>query len=201
MLKELPEEIRRIIARSLAEYENRRLAMTESYERQRRSLLPAHDHCVKEIDDLGTNAPSRLALAISDEPILKNRDYRGLDGLTKAILLRVLHTRTLIFNVKHDYFPRNEAVECVLRHCRLVTMRIRIPPSDATMSIDDVAWTICILNNNPFPTTLHFEDLPRNDYFIYTLESAYGQALNLPSRCNITITGSIPPVIAQWRDR
>ena len=208
-LRVIPTDVRRIIDSLLTEPDARRMATTQRFEHTRKMQLPVRErHCLKEIRDIGLEEPTPLSVPMQNAPMLRNRNYQNLPGLVKAIFLRALETNSIIINLSHVNFNyvldyARDAFVCVLRSIQFVTVRLAIPwaqaPNDR-MDIHDVAFIVRTINDNARPTTLHVEIVPPG-YFIYTLASSYGQALNLPPVCRIHIVGDPLPVLLEWRDR
>lgn len=201
ILNELPPEMRETIDKVTAESDQRRLSVTSSFERNRRAAQ-RHTRCHKEIHELGENAPSTITAQLQAMPTIRNRNWTGLDALMKAILLRALHTSSIVFNIRH--LPRNDALVCVLRNIQNVTIRVDVPnlpqhTQDPYMSIFDIAWIIRNINDNHPQCTLRIEDVPYG-YSIYS--SYYRAQLQLPVPCKIQIVGDVYniPVLRLWME-
>ena len=199
ILKRLPEEIRRIVNGLLYEKDNRNLASTQTFEYARRKDIPVRErYCIKEIKDIGYETPSNYIPKI---PIIRNQNYSQQNALVKAILIRALESQTLFFDINRQnfqYFLTNfrTALICVLKNINKI--KILSNQSGTNVNVHDLAWIIRTINDNNFETTLDLMDLPDN-YFIYNLNSQYGQELRLPQVCKIIVLCK-PSIFKQWSE-
>ena len=205
----LPPEIRALIHKSLNEGDARNLSATQHFEKKRRSLMPPRErHCPNEIATIGASDPSPLSNQMRITPLFRNMQYFGQTGLVKGLLLQALEVNFIAFNLNWSNLQTviriaEAALVCVLQNVTRVTVFIRSQGSQSiVMDIKAVVWIVQMMNTKPGQKpTLHFAPNVPHDYFVYTLDSQYGRALNLPTYCNIHLTGEVPGIFQDWSDR
>ena len=130
-LRILPEELRRLIDKLLSERDNRMMSLSQQYELERRSKLPARErHCQQEIASIGREPPTSIFGELKTSPMFRNyMSYTGQVAYVKAILLQALERDSLTFNVTSEALQSirrmaSAALVCVMRNISHVTVRI-----------------------------------------------------------------------------
>lgn len=214
LLQLLPLEIRKWIDGYTPDAAARQLAQTSHSEHGRREDKPPRDrYCYSEIKQIGAPEPLHLSpgAAMLATPSLRNIPYQQQYALVKAILLQALEMNRLNISINATNFQHlltlaREPLECVLKYIQNIYLTIIIPNTipPQYMDMNVVAWIIRNINNrrlNGQRARLFFLGTPPPySYFIYTLESEYGQALQLPAECNIDMidNGNVPQILRQW---